>query len=224
MTGFDIAVLLVLGLGAITGFMRGFVQEALALAAWVLSLVAIHNLHTPLSEALVPYIGTESGAAVLAFAILLLVPYAIVKLLANRMGEASRNSVLGPIDRVLGFGFGSVKGMIIVVMAFSLLVLGYDTIWGAGGRPQATVIWAPGSWRPISRITPEEMTQSPMRLEVTNRTWGDFGGADTSSSVILGLDPRIGGAPRHVRDAGLRPGPPSTVRVRHARSSGQARG
>jgi len=136
MTGFDIAVLLVLGLGAITGFMRGFVQEALALAAWVLSLVAIHNLHTPLSEALVPYIGTESGAAVLAFAILLLVPYAIVKLLANRMGEASRNSVLGPIDRVLGFGFGSVKGMIIVVMAFSLLVLGYDTIWGAGGRPQ----------------------------------------------------------------------------------------
>ena len=136
MTGFDIAVLLVLGLGAITGFMRGFVQEALALAAWVLSLVAIHNLHTPLSEALVPYIGTESGAAVLAFAILLLVPYAIVKLLANRMGEASRNSVLGPIDRVLGFGFGSVKGMVIVVMAFSLLVLGYDTVWGVGGRPQ----------------------------------------------------------------------------------------
>ena len=136
MTGFDIAVLLVLGLGAITGFIRGFVQEALALAAWVLSLMAIHNLHTPLSEALIPYIGTESGAAVLAFAILLLVPYAIVKLLANRMGEASRNSVLGPIDRVLGFGFGSVKGMIIVVMAFSLLVLGYDTIWGAGGRPQ----------------------------------------------------------------------------------------
>ena len=38
-------------------------------------------------------------------------------------------------DRVLGFGFGSVKGMIIVVMAFSILVLGYDTVWGVGGRP-----------------------------------------------------------------------------------------
>ncbi len=135
MTGFDIAVLLVVGLGAITGFMRGFVQEVLALAAWVLSMVAIRQLHTPLSEALMPHIGTESGAAVLAFAILLLVPYAIFKLLANRMGEASRNSVLGPIDRVLGFGFGSIKGMLIVVVTFSLLVLGYDTVWGAGGRP-----------------------------------------------------------------------------------------
>ena len=135
MTGFDIAVLIVVGLGAITGFMRGFVQEVLALAAWVVSMVAIRQLHTPLSEALMPHIGTESGAAVLAFAILLLVPYAIFKLLANRMGEASRNSVLGPIDRVLGFGFGSIKGMLIVVITFSLLVLGYDTVWGAGGRP-----------------------------------------------------------------------------------------
>lgn len=135
MTGFDIAVLILVGLGAVTGFMRGFVQEVFALAAWVLALVAIHNLHTPLTEALGPTVGTGSGAAVLAFAILLLVPYAIVKLLSNRLGEASRNSVLGPIDRVLGFGFGAIKGMVIVVMAFSVLVLGYDTIWGAAGRP-----------------------------------------------------------------------------------------
>ena len=135
MTGFDIAVLILLGLGAITGFMRGFVQEVFALAAWVLALVAIHNLHTPFSVALVPYVGNASGASVLAFAILLLVPYAIVKLLSDRRGAASRNSVLGPIDRVIGFGFGAIKGIVITVLAFSVLVLGYDTIWGVGGRP-----------------------------------------------------------------------------------------
>lgn len=135
MTGFDIAVLLLVGLGAITGFMRGFVQEVLTLAAWVLSVFAIHSLHTPLSDWLAPNVGTESGAAVLAFAILLLIPYAIVKLLASRLGAASRESVLGPIDRVLGFGFGTVKGVLIAVMAFSVLVLGYDTVWGANGRP-----------------------------------------------------------------------------------------
>lgn len=135
MTGFDIAVLLLVALGAITGFMRGFVQEVLTLAAWVLSVVAIHSLHTPLSEWLAPKVGTESGAMVLAFAILLLIPYAIVKLLAGQLGSASRDSVLGPIDRVLGFGFGAMKGVLIAVMAFSVLVLGYDTVWGAQGRP-----------------------------------------------------------------------------------------
>jgi membrane protein required for colicin V production len=135
MTGFDIAVLILVALGAVTGFMRGFVQEILALAAWVLSIFAIHNLHSPLNAALLPFVQTESGAAVLAFALLLLIPFAIVKLIAKRMGELSRNSVLGPIDRVLGFGFGGVKGILIAVIAFSLLLLGYDTIWGATGRP-----------------------------------------------------------------------------------------
>lgn len=135
MTGFDIAVLLLVGLGAITGFMRGFVQEVLALAAWVFALFAIRFLHTPLASFFEPEVGTNSGAAVLAFALLLLVPYAFVKLVAKWLGARSRESVLGPIDRVLGFGFGGVKGMIIVTLAFSILVLGYDTVWGAGGRP-----------------------------------------------------------------------------------------
>ncbi|MDE2597658.1 MAG: CvpA family protein [Sphingomonadales bacterium] len=100
MTGFDIAVLLLVGLGAITGFMRGFVQEILALLAWIFSLFAIHYLHTPMTDFLQPRIGTPSGAAVLAFAILLLIPYAATKVLANWLGAASRSSVLGPIDRV----------------------------------------------------------------------------------------------------------------------------
>lgn len=135
MTGFDIIVLLIVGVAAVGGFLRGFVQEVLSLAAWILAIFAIHYLHTPLYDWLAPHIGTPSGAAVLAFAILLLIPYAGMKLIASRAGNASRNSILGPIDRVLGFGFGAIKGGIIVILAFSLLVLGYDTIWGLAGRP-----------------------------------------------------------------------------------------
>ena len=135
MTGFDIAIMLLVGFGAVTGFARGFVQEVLALAAWCLALFTIHYLHTPMYEALKPHIGTESGASVLAFAILLLVPYGAVKAISRWAGQNSRASLLGPIDRVLGFGFGGIKGMIIVVMGFSILVLGYDLVWGRNGRP-----------------------------------------------------------------------------------------
>lgn len=135
MTGFDIIVLIILGVAAAGGFLRGFVQEVLSLAAWVLALFAIHILHTDLTGWLMKYVGTPRGAAVLAFALLLLIPYAAMKLIAGRMGEASRNSILGPVDRVLGFGFGAVKGAIVVVMAFSVLVLGYDSVWGLAGRP-----------------------------------------------------------------------------------------
>ena len=135
MTGFDFLVLGIVGVAAIGGFMRGFVQEVLSLAAWALAVFAIRFLHVPLTEALAGYIGSDVTTAVLAFAILLLIPYAAMKVIANNVGKASRNSVLGPIDRVLGFGFGALKGAVIVVIAFSLLVLGYDTVWGYKGRP-----------------------------------------------------------------------------------------
>ena len=135
MTGFDIIVLLIVGVAAVGGFMRGFVQEVISLAGWCLAVFAIRYLHTDLSAFLFGYIGTPSGAAVLAFTLLLLIPYAVMRLIARRAGRTTRSSVLGPIDRVLGFGFGGVKGVIIAVMAFALLVLGYDTVWGVGGRP-----------------------------------------------------------------------------------------
>lgn len=135
MTGFDIIVLLIVAVGAIGGFMRGFVQEVLSLAAWVLAILAIRYLHTDLTAAILDFMGSPITAAILAFALLLLIPYTAMKLIARIAGRSSRKSVLGPIDRVLGFGFGALKGVIIVVVAFSLLVLGYDTVWGAKGRP-----------------------------------------------------------------------------------------
>ncbi len=135
MTGFDIIVLLLVGVGAIGGFIRGFVQEVLSLAAWILAVFAIRYLHTDLTAAILEVIGSPVTASILAFTLLLLIPYAAMKLIARVAGRKARSSVLGPIDRVLGFGFGAVKGVIIVIIGFSLLVLGYDTVWGAQGRP-----------------------------------------------------------------------------------------
>ena len=135
MTGFDFIVLLIVGIAAVGGFMRGFVQEVLSLGAWVLAAFAIRYLHTPLTLAMQDYIGADVTTSLLAFTLLLLIPYAAMKVIANNVGQASRNSVLGPIDRVLGFGFGALKGILITILAFSLLVLGYDTVWSYKGRP-----------------------------------------------------------------------------------------
>ncbi|WP_369025242.1 CvpA family protein [Qipengyuania sp. RANM35] len=135
MTGFDLIVLLIVGIAAVGGFMRGFVQEVLSLGAWVLAAFAIRYLHTPLTLAMQNYIGADITTSLLAFTLLLLIPYAAMKVIANNVGQASKNSILGPIDRVLGFGFGALKGILITILAFSLLVLGYDTVWSYKGRP-----------------------------------------------------------------------------------------
>lgn len=135
MTLLDIIVLFVVAVAAIGGFLRGLVQEVLSLAAWILAAFSVHYLHPSLTEFLRDYYDAEPATPILAFAILLLIPYAAMRVIASNVGEASRGSILGPIDRVLGFGFGAVKGALIVVFAFSILVLGFDTVWGYKGRP-----------------------------------------------------------------------------------------
>ena len=153
MTGFDYVVFLIVAVCAVGGFFRGFVEEILALAAWCMSLLAVRYGHEPLTLLVAPYLKNETGAGVLAFLLLLLGPYFFTRYVATAIGSASRSSALGPIDRLLGFGFGAVKGFVIMVLGFSLLVFGYDLVWGIGGRPVwinsfATflVVTAPSSW------------------------------------------------------------------------------
>ena len=146
MTALDIIVLFLLGGGAVAGFLRGFVQEALSMVAWVLIIIAVWVLHAPATAALAEAIGSESGAAVLAFLSIVIVIFALGKWISKSLGAKSRKSVLGPIDRVLGFGFGMVKGLIMATLIFLLIVMGYDVVFGADeGRPE---------WMTTSRTYP----------------------------------------------------------------------
>lgn len=135
MTIFDLIVFVVVAVAATGGFLRGFVQEVLSLAAWALAIFAIYTLHTPVYQFIVGFVHNEPSSAVLAFSLLLLIPYAAMKLIASMVGDKARSSLLGPIDRVLGFGFGAIKGVLVVTCGFALVVLGNEASWGVAGRP-----------------------------------------------------------------------------------------
>jgi len=134
MTALDIIFFLLVGLGLVFGLMRGFVHEVLSLGIWILIIVALRLLHGPLSEALEPVIGTVSGAYVLAFALIFLIVLVGGKLIVRRLGGATRKSVIGPLDRILGAGFGALKGLVGVALFYMAFSLVYDTIWGRDDR------------------------------------------------------------------------------------------
>ena len=110
MTALDIIVLFLLGSGAVLGLLRGFVQEALSMIAWVLIIAAVRMFHAPATAALAEAVGAGSGAAVAAFLAIVIVIYALGKWISRSLGAKSRKSLLGPIDRMLGFGFGRSRG------------------------------------------------------------------------------------------------------------------
>ena len=130
MSALDIFVIVLLGGGAMIGFVRGLVHEMLSLLAWVVAIVMLRMFHTPVSEALVGPVGNPTGGAVLAFVILFLPSFLFMKLLARSLGKKSRTSVLGPFDRVLGGGFGMLKGLLAATLFFLVANLATDLIYG----------------------------------------------------------------------------------------------
>jgi len=136
MARLDIIIAIIVGFAAIGGFMRGLVQEVRSLVSWIVAAFALHFLHPALTEGLRNLYAVQPANSLLAFTLLLLIPYVAMKVIIGKASGASDRADLGPVDRVLGFGFGGVKGALIAVFAFSLLVTAFDDSWGYKGRPE----------------------------------------------------------------------------------------
>lgn len=177
LTALDILVLLAVGGAATLGILRGFVSEVLSLFAWVGIVFALKLFHVPLTQVLTGMVGTTTGAAVLAFAILSGVTYYGGRMVANAIGARTRDSILGPVDRALGFGFGALKGLILASLAFLLVVLMTDTVSGGPThRPR---------WLTSARVYPLlNMTSASIADFVDRRRRGEpvFGRGDAASS------------------------------------------
>src|SRR3954471_5832467 len=112
MTALDVFVLLLLIGGGAVGFVRGFVHEVISLLAWIVAIAMLKLFHTQLWTGLInSFDFSSAAAAVLAFTILFVPSFLAVKLVARQLGgKTRRHGMLGPVDRVLGGGFGMVKG------------------------------------------------------------------------------------------------------------------
>ena len=123
-TGFDYVVLTIIALFAIGGLMRGLTQEAFSLAGWLGAAVVVRLFHEEATVWLAPRVGGEASGAIIAFLLLFFGTLILGRILATTIGGATRRSAIGPIDRVLGLGFGAVKGIILSSVLFLLTQFG----------------------------------------------------------------------------------------------------
>lgn len=173
LTALDIIVLLAVLGSAALGFKRGFVTEVLSLFAWIAVVAGLKLFHIALAQGLTGVVGTASGAAVLAFALIVGVTYFGGRMVARAIGARTRESILGPVDRALGFGFGALKGLILVSLLFLLAALVVDTTGGGPARRPA--------WMVDSRTYP--------LLNATSAGIGDFVDRRRRGQPVFGVRP-----------------------------------
>ncbi|MFL9610636.1 CvpA family protein [Methylobacillus sp. Pita2] len=132
MTGFDYAVLVIMGVSVLLSMMRGFVREVLALAAWAIAFV-VAKLYTVEVAAMLPdSIPAEELKFLAAFLILFLSILLVCSLLAIAIAQIFKTIGLSALDRGLGGLFGFARGLLIIltlVLLAGLTSLPQDPRW-----------------------------------------------------------------------------------------------
>lgn len=135
----DGIVLAVIVISAILAYARGLVRESLSIVGWIVAAFAGFAF-APAVEPLIREIpllsdllGTSCELGILAgFAVVFVIALVIVSLITPFIAGAVQGSALGPVDQGLGFLFGVVRGVLLVVIALVV----YNRVFGATGVPQ----------------------------------------------------------------------------------------
>ena len=174
LTALDVVVLLLIVVGGMAGFARGFVTEVLSLLAWVAAFFAVRLLY-PAGQAIALHVThTDAGAAILAFAVIFLTTFIAFRMVAAELGDRTRSSIVGPVDRVLGLGFGTFKGLLFASVIYLVLGLGFDTVAGGAPRPE---------WLTVSRTAPLLTVTSKAMVDfVEKRRHGAAAGSDAATT------------------------------------------
>ena len=136
----DIALAAFLLLSVLIGLARGFVFELLSLAGWFAAYFAGLWL-TPMFQGQVP-IG-EPGSALnygATFAIVFLLALVVWSLAARLVRALIRATPLSAFDRLLGAGFGFVRGLVVLLVVATVVGI---SPWGQAPAWQRSqgVVW-----------------------------------------------------------------------------------
>ena len=121
----DAGVAVIALLSGALAYGRGFTREMFALAGWAGAAVAAFYL-APMLEPLIreaPVIGSYLAAScvisiIAAFTIVVAVALLILSMFTPLVSGLVLDSMLAPIDRMLGFLFGLLRGLVLIAVAF----------------------------------------------------------------------------------------------------------
>lgn len=116
----DIAVVIVVLISGVLAFLRGFVREALGIAAWIGAAFIAMQVQ-PLTMGLaMDLIGMEVIAKYGSWVVIFLIALIILSIVSGAIANMIKDTSLNALDRSLGFVFGLARGALLVAVAYFL--------------------------------------------------------------------------------------------------------
>lgn len=117
----DIIILTVIALSIITGVIRGFVKELIAITIWGLAIWLAYHYSPALDVYLVDWIPETSLRYLASFVIILLATLIAGGIMNALLALLLKKSGLSGTDRLLGMIFGFVRGVFVVALGLVVL-------------------------------------------------------------------------------------------------------
>lgn len=127
----DVVVVGIVLLSGILAFVRGFVREVLAIAAWVGAIAVAFFSYPLLAPHLSGFLPDTRMANVAAGGAIFLVAIIILSIITRLASGGIKGSALNALDRSLGFVFGLARGALLVVLTF----IGLSFLFGKAEQP-----------------------------------------------------------------------------------------
>lgn len=116
MSHLDYIIIGIVLLSSLFGFSRGFIRESFSLAAWVAAFLFGIWFGPWLAAEYAEYLGEERFGQIVAFLIVIVATLAIASMVQWGMGQLITRSGMSSTDRLLGLGFGAVRGGLLVTI------------------------------------------------------------------------------------------------------------
>lgn len=120
--GVDVFIVAVLLLSAILSFSRGFISEMLGIGAWFVAGIAGFYAMPVLEPYTLKYLSKPLLANLASFTVAALLTLVILTLVFSRITGKVRKSALNRLDHFLGFIFGLIRGVVILVLIYFLMM------------------------------------------------------------------------------------------------------
>lgn len=128
----DYAILTIIGVSALISVVRGFVREALSLAAWIAAFWVAFNFFESFAVFLESFIPVPSVRLAAAFLILLVLTLILGGVVNYLVVQLVHKTGLSGTDRMIGVLFGVARGAAVVtllVLAAGFTALPRDPWW-----------------------------------------------------------------------------------------------
>ncbi|UCB54696.1 MAG: CvpA family protein [Thiotrichales bacterium] len=116
MTVVDVVIIFIIVLSALFGLLRGFMRESISLAKWIIATWIAATFAPKLAPMLPAAIESEAVRQAISFATLFLIVFVLGTLVTHLVTRILIKTGLTSIDRVLGIGFGVLRGALIIVI------------------------------------------------------------------------------------------------------------